>query len=212
VPTGSRSRRSMVKRYAPWVLVAILCDLVLALAFWFAAPLLLTQFDEGPLTAPAVVVFYTDTEDEIAARLNVAGQLAQRFPGSPLLLVGGSRPAQRYYGSDEMAARLSALGVEASRLRTERFSYDTKTNLEAARGLAAQAERAELLLVTDRLHLLRIYSSFRKRNDSQRLSHVRADPSDLMTAVWRSHYELVAWTALVLPECFRLTALRALRS
>ncbi len=102
-------------------------------------------------------------------RLLAARQLAERYPGIPLLLSGGNNallPGDEAIASEAeiMAQVLTGIGVAPERLILEKHSRNTHENAVKAKAMAAglgASEAAPWLLITSAYHMPRALGTFR---------------------------------------------------
>ena len=102
-----------------------------------------------------------------------------------------------------MKAKLIDAGIDASRLASERLSYDSRTNVQQMLALAQAQSVKRLILVSDPLHLHRLLFMARDQAAGLGLSlrSITAYPSrDPLAFLWRPHYEAIAWFAELLPR------------
>jgi uncharacterized SAM-binding protein YcdF (DUF218 family) len=187
----------------------VLTDVILSFVAWRAAAAFVHEADVASVCAPAsharaaIVVFYSDDAPMRRERLAKAADLARFCPSALIFLVGGARPHRNYFGSEEMAGQLEGAGIARSRIRTERASYDTATNVAEAKAMAA-AGAARLALVSDALHLLRIHAVFGQTPPGMELSDFpTGGDAGLLRMVSRANYEAAAWLAMLAPQTLR---------
>lgn len=194
------------------ILVAvILMDLAaVGLAWWGSAIVWKRDYASVPAEAPAVV-FYSSHDADRQARIAATLDLLRRGGPRAVLIVGGARPGRGYFGAEEMATELIALGVPATSIRTERSSYDTESNTEAAISLLSVAPAA--VLVSDPLHFPRILVGLRRRGWDRPVAfhHSSRQDQSLATALLRTHYEAIAWLGLLAPQAVRDAVFRFIR-
>jgi hypothetical protein len=108
---------------------------------------------------PAAVVFYTGIVEDARRRLDHALALRERGAINHVLIVGGYRGDKGYNGAADLAARARFYVSEAGAVAHDIGSYDTLSNLEAICDLrAAAAPGSSLVLVSDSLHMVRIWA------------------------------------------------------
>ncbi|MBK8458557.1 MAG: YdcF family protein [Phyllobacteriaceae bacterium] len=185
-------------------------DLLACLALWMTARTLPAindpdAFCRSPLSSDAAIVaFYADNPDWLTDRLEGAAALAKACPDAPIFLVGGSRPRRGYFGSLDMAERLTVMGVATGRMKTETRSRSTRANVEEAVAMAEAAGKTKLVAVTDRPQGLRIRRAARHIAPELLVDfHVTGRQSDPLGAIMRGNYELAAWAMEFAPEAFR---------
>jgi hypothetical protein len=104
------------------------------------------------------VVFYTSIPEDAHQRLAHALALRERGAFNRILIVGGYRDDRGYNGAAELAVRARLYISDAEAVAHDAGSYDTLSNLEAIRDLrAAAAPGSGLVLVSDPLHMVRIW-------------------------------------------------------
>jgi uncharacterized SAM-binding protein YcdF (DUF218 family) len=207
-PTAARPSHGS-RRAATLVVGLAFADVMLCLLLWHQAPSIKPR-DSIPEAAP-IVVFYSPIEAERAARLEATRQLFLRHGPRKILLVGGARPRQFYFGSIAMADELAAGGIPMRWLKTEMRSNDTQTNVAAAIELAAGERR--LLVVSDRLHLARILPALAEQApDVEAIAVDCGGPELVWPRLWRLHYEALAWMASVLPDRWRQSIIGLFRA
>jgi hypothetical protein len=107
----------------------------------------------------AAVIFYTSIPEDARRRLDHAVALRGRGAVKVILIVGGYRSDSGYNGAAELAARARLYISEAGAVAHDVGSYDTLSNLEAICDLrAAAAPGSGLILVSDPLHMVRIWT------------------------------------------------------
>jgi uncharacterized SAM-binding protein YcdF (DUF218 family) len=188
-----------------WLMAA---DVLLSLVIWRAAGASIRDGGIAAACAPdartAIVVYYSDDPALRQERLGRAAALARACPSAPVFLVGGARPHRSYFGSEEMARELGAMGLDRRRLRTGRASYDTQTNVTEMKAMAAADSANRLVLVSDAMHLLRIHAVFGDPPPGMELFDFPAGGSAGVTRiVSRVNYEAAAWLAMLAPEALR---------
>ncbi len=188
----------------------ILVDLAVAgLAWWGSAIVWKQDYTTVQAAAPAIV-FYSSHDADRQARVAATFDLLRRGGPRPVLIVGGARPARGYFGAENMASELIALGVPATSIRTERTSYDTESNTAAAIALLGTAPAA--VLVSDPLHFPRILLGLRRRGwDRPVAFHSSRQGESAVTALLRVHYEAIAWLGLLAPQAVRDAVFRVIR-
>jgi hypothetical protein len=204
-----------VKRVARpllWVLPAYVSALF---AIWLGAEFLPVEPPTRQADPHAVaIVFFTD--DPESRRKRVEAGVRQLEAGSTqwLVLTGGYRPDRNYHGALEMQQLAMSLGASASRILTDRTSNDSRSNLRQAIEVidAKGMPDPRLILVSDRLHLLRLswIASGLKTGRALRLV-----PTD--ETIWqvgglrRLNHELVGYILLAFPEAWTKPALAWMR-
>jgi uncharacterized SAM-binding protein YcdF (DUF218 family) len=224
-PVDDARRTQPTSRADPWapahfrkvarVLAAFAAiDILLCVMLWYGTGQavrahVVIPAGELPADVP-VVVFYSSVDAERAARLRATSMFVARYGPRPILAVGGSRPGRGYFGSLAMADELVRQGVARDRIVTERHSFDTQTNVEAA--LSSVGSSRRLVLVSDRLHLARIHAALADQAPDVEAVLVDCGGPDLVwPRLWRLHYEAVAWIFFVLPEPWRRGLIRSVR-
>ncbi|MGE0516310.1 MAG: YdcF family protein [Hyphomicrobiaceae bacterium] len=188
----------------------ILFDSVATAAIWVGAHKCIQIPENLPPEAP-IVVFYTSDQLEREARVTAVSEAWRQFGRRPVLAVGGARPGRGYFGSEVMALRLAALGVNRRDIISERHSFDTETNIAAARELAPSARA--VVLVSDALHLARILMLLRTYWPMAEPVLYPAPMKVELFRVWfRVHYEAVAWLSMFVPEPLREALLKQVRA
>jgi hypothetical protein len=110
-------------------------------------------------SSPAAVVFYTSIPEEARQRLDHARDLKEHGTVHRILIVGGYRADRGYNGAAELAAKARRYVRDARAVAHDAGSYDTLSNLEAICELrAAAAPGSGLILVSDSLHMIRIWA------------------------------------------------------
>ncbi len=132
-------------------------------------------------------------------------------PQSLVFLLGGARPFRNYFGSEEMAQSFRRFGVGQERLRSERNSHDTRTNVAALASLAKANGAARVILVSDPFHLVRIRHEIARLNLEFALADLATgQDASWRHVVWRGCYEAMAWASLALPDKIRQSLLSAI--
>jgi uncharacterized SAM-binding protein YcdF (DUF218 family) len=207
MPTARQERPN--RRWPLVVVVLLGADIALTSAFWWYAHASTARPPALPSAAP-LVVFYSSIPASRDARLAAAVEAYARHGERRVLVVGGARPSQQRFGAEDMARALIARGIPAQAIATERNSYDTVGNLQAALRLADGAET--LVLVSERPHLLRIGWLLARLGTGQRAVPYPVDtPGGVVARWWQAHYECVAWLSLLMPDGVRTGILRAVR-
>jgi uncharacterized SAM-binding protein YcdF (DUF218 family) len=184
-------------------------DLLAVTLAWLTANQLFERPRELIAGAP-LIVFFTPVAHDFEARISAASEAYRRHGRRPVVAVGGSRPSRNYYGSEALGKALVRLGVDPRDIVTERISFDTSGNIDAAIRLAGP-ERP-LVLVTDRLHLLRIrWLMSALRPDIEVVLYPADSAVRPFELWWRLHYEVIAWSSMLLPTDWRNAALRVIR-
>jgi uncharacterized SAM-binding protein YcdF (DUF218 family) len=164
----------------------------------------LSAFGCGNGSQSAIAIFYTDDPADRAQRIEVGLESIQACPNSRVFLLGGARPSRNYFGSEDMAQLLRRSGVGAERLRTERRSHDTRSNVAELVRLAKSDGASAIVLVSDPFHLPRIrHEIARVKADFSLIDSTAGSNASWAHIIWRSVYELLAWASLVLPESTR---------
>lgn len=188
-------------RVAAWVLAV---DLVAVMALLGTAEWTTSDRDRGPPGTPPkyVVVLFGDAQrlgSTTATSLQRALDIAS--DRTHFLCVGGARPHRGYWGSCEMRAWLLERGVTPARVSAERVSYDTATNLVAAKSMLRNSGGESAVIVTDSLHALRIRLLFKDDlGDALKVwGYPLLDGSNtpLDSIVSRAQYEVLAWMVSV---------------
>lgn len=209
-PLNRLKRSGALRRALALIFCFVAADILLSLMFWLAAAA--SVRDGSPASAcaaasadrAAIVVFYSDDPVLRQERLGSAAELARACPAASVLLVGGARPHRGYFGAVEMGRELASMGLEPSRLRTGRSSYDTETNLLEMKSLAAAEGANRLALVSDALHLLRIRTVFGQPDPGTELLFFPASGDARLTRiVSRANYEAAAWLFMLAPVPLR---------
>jgi uncharacterized SAM-binding protein YcdF (DUF218 family) len=162
-----------------------------------------------PPGAP-LVVFYSSLESDRSARITAAVEAYQTFGPRRVLCVGGSRPEQARFGAEDVAAELARRGLPPGMIASERHSFDTSTNIEAALALAPGA--SALVFISDRLHLMRTLLEVQRQAPAiAAIALPSPGPAGVSLIWWRLHYEMVAWAGMILPDPFRRSLIRTVR-
>lgn len=207
-PLRPANRSGMLRRASALILCLIAADVLGSLLVWRLAGnstrgAAITDVCVTGAQA-AIAVFYSDDPELRQERLAKAAELARQCPSSQLFLVGGARPHRGYFGSEDMARQLEAMGLGRQRLRTGRASFDTLTNVHEMRAMAAAAGADRLALVSDALHLFRIRAVFGEPAPGMELLFFPASgEAGLARIVTRANYEAAAWLAMLAPEALR---------
>lgn len=152
----------------------------------------------------AIAVFYADGAAMRRERVEKAAELARACPSALIFLVGGARPHKGYFGARNMALELEGMGVASARVRTERNSFDTETNVLEMKSMAAAEGVVRLALVSDALHLLRIRAVFGDPAPGMELLFFPASgQAGLLRIVSRPNYEAAAWLGMLAPAPLR---------
>lgn len=206
--TGSPQEWSRGYRWLRLAAVTLAIDVAASLVLWIGAHLIVRPPEVLPPAAP-IAVFYTSQSDELESRLGTAAAAWFAHGRRPLLCVGGARPSRGFFGSEVMARRLMELGIDGGAIRTERKSFDTISNVEAAQRLEPHAPA--VVIVSDVLHLWRIRWIMR---DSWRTTVPVPTPlnANPLLAWERVHYEVVSWLLLIGPDGLRDRLLRTIRA
>lgn len=157
-----RKRESAGKyRFVRAVVLLLLVDITAALGY-----LLLVQASIPPLRGTIFrqvgVVFFADfgTEGLLGAeskdRVAQAARLFRDGRITHLICVGGRRENPERFGALRMANALVTQGVPREAVTTERSSFDTRSNWEAASRILQDRGWSETLLISSALHLYRI--------------------------------------------------------
>jgi uncharacterized SAM-binding protein YcdF (DUF218 family) len=200
----------MLRRAFALLLCIIVADVLLSVLFWRLAGVSSRNADIATVCAPtpdarpAIVVFFSDDPELRRERLGKTAALALACPPAPILLVGGARPHKGYFGSEEMARQLEAVGLDRRRFRIGRASYDTRTNVLEMKAMAAADGATRLALVSDALHLLRIRAVIGDSVPGTELIDFPAGgDAGPARIVSRANYEAAAWLAMLAPEALR---------
>ena len=158
--------------------------------------------------AVAAIVFYTPDIKSQQAYLDRALDLYKSGKIDKIVCVGGARPERNYYGSVEMGYALSAAGVPFSKLLcNDRTSDDSVSNLQVANHMLGREKLKYSVLVTDRLHGLRLMWLAQRRLDVQVGWLSAPNYTDWHTVVFRAFWELASWSIYLLPEYMRKAAI-----
>lgn len=170
--------------------------------------------------APAAAVLWGDDRlagPETDRRIAHAVTLWQQGRCARVLVVGGYREPGSPSGAAQMRDMLIAGGVPAAAIVTGGNSYDTVSNLAEIVALEPGRGGADVLVVSDRLHVARVRWWIAPRVPGLRLApagyppRAPALPSELFHQLIRVHHEWVATLSLALPEHLRARWLAALR-
>jgi uncharacterized SAM-binding protein YcdF (DUF218 family) len=162
-------------------------------------------------TRQVAVVFYAGNVAEDYRRLESAFDLVRSECVASIALVGGDRPERGFNGSEANAAILLAMGMPRERILLGSGSFDSQTNLDEMAGILDARGWRSSILVSDCLHLDRLARL------SRPLTRFRLDRScsrapPFGVRLWRSGYEVVAYTSSVLPPSGRSWMVRWLRA
>ena len=203
-------RPGLLRRALALVLCLTAADVLLSVFVWRLANNASFSADAAAVCPPAsgasaaIVVFYSDDLALRRERLAKAAELARECPSALIFLVGGARPHRNYFGSEDMARGLAAMGLGRQRLRTGRESYDTQTNVLEMKAMTAADGAARLALVSDALHLWRIRAvSGDPQPGAELFDFPVGGDAGLMRIVSRANYEAAAWLAMLAPEALR---------
>lgn len=164
-PLVSRWRRVNMRRNVLWHLGWLSLAVWLATLLWFCTRL--QGFGSAPGDLPqvqAIVVLGSGTRDgepspTLAARLDVAAELARLQPAALIAVCGGIDPGEQESEAEIMARYLQRRhGVAPERLVLDKESTSTELNLSLSRALLqarAIAADAPTALVTSDFHLMR---------------------------------------------------------
>ena len=210
-PRTAHAHDRLFRRPLGWLAGLSVFDLAFCAAFW-AWSLVTVAPWLRPLPAGApIVLFYSSYEPDREKRIAAAIEAYREHGARPILSVGGSRPEQRRFGAEEVAAELVRRGIPAEMVRSETLSFDTGTNIEAALRLANGA--SAFVLIGDRLHLLRIVRELRRLAPAvMPVAYILAGPERPVEIWWRLHYEAIAWASMLLPDSMRLRLIRLVRA
>ena len=202
-----RGRSTLVRSMA--VAVALAAAFCLAsVALWRLGPdapnPVIARVLCGTDDSAAIAVFFSDDPADRQSRISVAIEAARECPDSLILLIGGARPGRNYYGAEAMSGELQIAGIPKARLRAERASYDTASNVSELARLADADGISRLILVSDPFHLLRIRHYFARSSRNYELSAAASGAAAAWPhIVWRAAYESCAWAGMLLPETLR---------
>lgn len=166
----------------------------------------------GNLGRPgAAVVFYTEEEPALRRRVKEGVRLLANGDVTLLVMVGGWRPGRHFHGASRMRHAAVALGVPADAVLIDDGSNDSFSNLEQAHAALALAEATPhvLVLVSDRLHLMRL--SLIARQQGIEPFPLLSPTSDPVLDLHRVKHELVAYAVLLLPRDVVRAVLKRLR-
>lgn len=157
------------------------------------------------------IVFYTEDEDAVRARVAEGVRLLATQAVSKLVMAGGWRPGRDFHGAAEMRQTAIAQGATPGLILIDRGSNDSWSNLEQARAALAHADATphSLVLVSDRLHLLRL--SLIARLQELRPVPAMSPTADPALDIVRLNHELMAYVALALPRDLVRAVLNRLR-
>lgn len=165
-----------------------------------------------------VVIFYAGSVEGTLAVAGPVLAVAREGRIDHVLIAGGARPERGFYGSEAVLETLRARsGLDLARWTAERRSYDTLSNLAAARDWLSTAEPPSvLLLASDSYHLYRIRTFIDRILPPKVLARVVWLPAEardrsLPHRLWRLTWEIGAWSAELLPEPLRRAAVAATR-
>lgn len=197
---GRASRAAALLR---WLAALLVADLVVSAALWATSPLFFRQWDGACWPDTTLVVFFGGENSHTGSRVRTAAEALKACPELRAMLVGGARPERGFFGSEEMMRQLVEAGNVETRLVSERRSFDSPGNIEAMFSLADLWQPAELVLVSDPLHVLRLahIAGEREAAARYRLTGLAAWPrEDPLAFWWRPHYEAAAWVAQMMPR------------
>lgn len=210
-------------RWFTWIAV------VLAVIYSAALCALYVAADRIPQSAPdlkevlaqrgcmaettAIVVFYTGLAGERHARTREAFNLLKVGVAQFVIAVGGYRPKESQpYGSLKVVGMLEDMGVPREQLAFDKNSNDTVSNLDSARTLALNNNASCVVLVSHKLHLVRIGMLSKQRfADMAVFLHGHAEPETLRRYLYLLHYEMIAYATLMLPRSWVRTIVETLR-
>lgn len=203
-----------LRRWLRFVAAIVALDAAFVALAWLAAPLAFQSWDATCDDRTALVVLFGGENSDTDRRVNAALQALEACPALTALLVGGARAERGYFGSEEMRQRLVEAGIDGARLTSERSSFDTDSNADAAVQMAAGKALERLVVVSDALHIARVVTLTQLRPGNGYA--VQGLPVSLTDAPgslwWRPHYELVAWTLAALPAGVQATILGWVRN
>jgi uncharacterized SAM-binding protein YcdF (DUF218 family) len=158
----------------------------------------------GPGRSMAIAIFYSDEADELEQRLATGLRAAQKCPQSLVFLLGGARPFRNYFGSEEMRRNLQLLGVSADRLRSERRSYDTRSNVDELADLVSSNGTRRITLISDPFHLMRIGYEIGRRIPGFDLDALATgERMPWPRVVKRGAHEVLGWIGALTPDSVR---------
>lgn len=98
-----------------------------------------------------------------AERLIETAALARLYPNLPIIQSGGTRPAPDGLSENDVAEIFfTQAGIELSKIRFERNSYNTHSNANESKVLIQPSEKGKWLLVTSAFHMPRSVGAFRR--------------------------------------------------
>lgn len=100
-----------------------------------------------------------------AERLIETAALARRYPNLPIIQSGGTRRDQDSLSENDVAEIFfTQAGIDISRIRFERHSYNTHSNANESKALIRPNETEKWILVTSAFHMPRSVGAFKRAN------------------------------------------------
>jgi len=201
----------LLRRGLPLALAGSLAA-ALALVSWSDRQARQHRLPAGKQATAAIIFYIPDPQarglyQELALALYRQGQVAR------IVCVGGARPERGYYGSVQAGRGLQARGVPPQHLLCgDRASDDSVSNLQAAKAALGAAAFPDAVLVTDRLHGLRLRWLARQRLGVAPQWLAAPDYRSSWNMLVRAYWELAAWAVELLPEPLRRASIDATRS
>lgn len=203
-----------LRRWLRIVAAIVALDAAFVALAWLGAPLAYERWDGTCNDRTALVVLFGGENTDTSRRVDAARQALEACPALTALLVGGARPERNYYGAEEMRGQLMQAGIDGARLTSERASFDTDSNADAALQMAAGQALERLVIVSDALHIARVVTlTPLTTGNGHAVAGLPVSLADTPLSLWwRPHYELVAWTLAALPSQVQATILRWIRN
>ena len=159
------------------------------------------------------VVFFDDSAEMRHARVAKAVQRLRDGRVSKLIMVGGSRPASGYLGSQDMIEEAAMLGAGRNQLQHDSGSNDTWSNLENALKLIPDAETTRIELISDALHLVRIEFILWRLGFKGSANFVSCKITETTFSYFaRMNHELLGYALLIIPRPLATKILDQLRA
>lgn len=147
-----------------------------------------------------MVVFYGGIGSHTQARVDAAAKELIACPELHAALVGGARPHRNYDGSRDMAAKLTAAGVDPHRLHVAGPSFHSWGNLETLGPILQEHPVHSIVFVSDALHVWRLMHTDGPHHEKQVEGLLVVPSNERIAFWWRTNYEVIALCAGLLPR------------